>query len=85
METTSLENDFDTEKRTDWLYDNLPDLTKKLLHSKMLSKDLSEKHNPQSVYSAHLAHKTEPDESKTKPALIQAVTQTEGQTACSFC
>lgn len=43
METTSLENDFDTEKRTDWLYDNLPDLTKKLLHSKMLSKDLSEK------------------------------------------
>ena len=43
METTSLENDFDTEKRTDWLYDNLPNLTKKLLHSKMLSKDLSEK------------------------------------------
>lgn len=43
MESTSLENDFDTEKRTDWLYDNLPDFTKKLLHSKMLSKDLSEK------------------------------------------
>lgn len=43
METTSLENDFDTKKRTDWLYDNLPSLTKKLLHSKMLSKDLSEK------------------------------------------
>ena len=43
METTSLENDFDTEKRTDWLYDNLPNLTKELLHSKMLSKDLSEK------------------------------------------
>lgn len=43
MESTSLENDFDTEKRTDWLYDNLSDFTKKLLHSKMLSKDLSEK------------------------------------------
>ena len=43
MESTSLENDFDTEERTDWLYDNLPNLTKELLHSKMLSKDLSEK------------------------------------------
>ena len=41
--TTSLESDFDTEESTDWLYDNLPNLTKELLHSKMLSKDLSEK------------------------------------------
>ena len=41
--TTSLESDFDTEECTDWLYDNLPNLTKELLHSKMLSKDLSEK------------------------------------------
>ena len=41
--TTSLESDFDTEECADWLYDNLPNLTKELLHSKMLSKDLSEK------------------------------------------